>query len=364
MKKIDYYILREFSITFIFVSLFFTLISLIVDIFENLNKFIDNDVSSTILIEYYLAAIPSMISVTIPVTCLVASVFTYGMMVQKKEWLVFKSSGLSLYRLSMPILFLGLLLSIGSFFFDNTVVIKNNKIQNDLKKNYLQKNKNKRNDKSIFENIYFQKDGEQLIAIDKFNSKNQVMVNLNFMQLSDGKMNKRIDAKKGVWNNQKSKWALRNFSIREFDLNGYETVVVRSVNDSLLNLGFSPNDIMQISGSSEERSYNELKDQIVILKNNGVNTLKWEVDLNYKLAYSFISLIVIFCGIPLSVFRSNTTLAFGGGLSLATIFAYVVILKFGQSLGYAGVLSPFLGAWLSNIIFISLGLYLMLNARK
>ena len=88
MKKIDYYILREFSITFLFVSLFFTLISLIVDIFENLNKFIDNEVTSSVLVEYYIAAIPSMISVTIPVTCLVASVFTYGMMVQKKEWLV------------------------------------------------------------------------------------------------------------------------------------------------------------------------------------------------------------------------------------------------------------------------------------
>ena len=66
MKKIDYYILREFSITFLFVSLFFTLISLIVDIFENLNKFIDNEVTNAILIEYYIAAIPSMISVTIP----------------------------------------------------------------------------------------------------------------------------------------------------------------------------------------------------------------------------------------------------------------------------------------------------------
>ena len=108
----------------------------------------------------------------------------------------------------------------------------------------------------------------------------------------------------------------------------------------------------------------KLKDQIATLRSNGVNTLKWEVDLHYKLAYSFISLIVIFCGIPLSVFRSNTTLAFGGGLSLATIFAYVIILKFGQSLGYAGVLSPFLGAWLSNLIFVSIGLYLMVNARK
>ena len=104
-----------------------------------------------------MAAIPSMISVTIPVTCLVASVFTYGMMVQKKEWLVFKSSGLSLYRLSIPVLLLGLLLSIGSFFFDNTVVIKNNKIQNEIKKNYLQKNKSKRQDKSVYDNVFFQK---------------------------------------------------------------------------------------------------------------------------------------------------------------------------------------------------------------
>ena len=100
------------------------------------------------------------------------------------------------------------------------------------------------------------------------------------------------------------------------------------------------------------------------LKNNGVNTLRWEVDLNYKIAYSFISIIVIFCGIPLSVYRSNTTLAFGGGLSLATIFSYVILLKFGQSLAYGGVLSPFFGAWMSNFIFISIGFYLMLNARK
>ena len=135
-------------------------------------------------------------------------------------------------------------------------------------------------------------------------------------------------------------------------------------NDSLITLNFSPSDIINTASSSEEVSYSELKNQIQSLKNNGVNTLKWEVDLNYKIAYSFISIIVIFCGIPLSVYRSNTTLAFGGGLSLATIFSYVILLKFGQSLAYGGVLSPFFGAWMSNFVFISIGIYLMLNARK
>ena len=71
MKKIDLYILREFLTTFIIVSIFFTLISLIVDVFENLNRFIDNNVSANILIDYYMASLPSMISVTIPVTLII-----------------------------------------------------------------------------------------------------------------------------------------------------------------------------------------------------------------------------------------------------------------------------------------------------
>ena len=320
MKKIDYYILREFSTTFLIVSLFFTLISLIVDIFENLNRFIDNQVTINILISYYKASLPSMISVTIPVSCLVSSVFTYGMMIQRKEWLVFKSSGLSLYRLSFPVLLLGLILSIGSFYFDNSVVIENNKKKNEIKNTYMSKNKNKSRDKSVFENVYFQINEKDLAAVEKFNSNNNVAVNLSFIEIDNGMLLRRIDSKKAIWNETISKWNLKDYSIREFEENG--------------------------------------------LEKNGVNTLRWEVDLNYKIAYSFISIIVIFCGIPLSVYRSNTTLAFGGGLSLATIFAYVIILKFGQSLAYGGVLSPFFGAWMSNIIFISVGIYLMINARK
>lgn len=364
MKKIDYYILREFSIIFLFVSIFFVLVSFIVDIFENLNRFIDNEVTNDILIDYYIASLPEMISVTIPVTCLVASVFTYGMMVQRKEWLVFKSSGLSLYRLALPILFVGLFMSIGSFYFENNIVIKNNKIKNEIKDNHLKKNRNKAKDKSIYENVYLQKNQNYLIAVEEYNDINQTIVNLNFIELSDGKMIRRIDSKKSTWKPLEEKWKIRDYSIREFDNSGSEKMIATSKQDSLLNLNFTPEDINQTGNSSEEISYNQLKNQIITLKNNGVNTVKWEVDLHYKIAYSFISLIIIFCGIPLSVFRSNTTLAFGGGLSLATIFAYIVLLKFGQSLGYAGSLSPFLAAWFSNIIFIIIGTWLMLNARK
>ena len=203
-----------------------------------------------------------------------------------------------------------------------------------------------------------------MIALEKFNSNNNVAINLNFLEVENGMLLKRIDSKKAIWNNELNQWNLKNFSIRDFDSNGAEKNVIISKNDSLIALDFSPIDIINTASFSEEVSYSELKNQIQSLKNNGVNTQKWEVDLNYKIAYSFISIIVIFCGIPLSVYRSNTTLAFGGGLSLATIFSYVILLKFGQSLAYGGVLSPFFGAWMSNFVFIGIGIYLMLNARK
>src|SRR5210317_328234 len=131
-----------------------------------------------ILLNYYKASLPSIVSVTIPVSCLVSSVFTYGMMIQRKEWLVFKSSGLSLYRLSFPVLLLGLILSTGSFYFDNSVVIENNKKKNEIKNTYMSKNKSKSRDKSFFENVYFQINEKDLAAVEKFNSNNNVAVNL------------------------------------------------------------------------------------------------------------------------------------------------------------------------------------------
>ena len=228
----------------------------------------------------------------------------------------------------------------------------------------MSKKKNKSRDKSVFENVYFQINEKDLAAVEKFNSNNNVAVNMSFIEIDNGMLLRRIDSKKAIWNETTSQWNLKDYSIREFEENGLEKNVIISKNDSLLALKFKPGDIIQTASKSEEVSFNELKNQIISLEKNGVNALRWKVDLNYKIAYSFISIIVIFCGIPLSVYRSNTTLAFGGGLSLATIFAYVILLKFGQSLAYGGVLSPFLGAWISNIIFISVGIYLMINARK
>ena len=100
------------------------------------------------------------------------------------------------------------------------------------------------------------------------------------------------------------------------------------------------------------------------LKENGVKTLKWEVTRYLKVSFSLTNFIVVLCGIPLVVFREKNSLSFGIGMSVFVIFGYYAFIKFGQSMGFKGQLSPILSAWIGNIIFLIGGLTLLIKARK
>ena len=96
----------------------------------------------------------------------------------------------------------------------------------------MSKNKSRTNSKKVFENVYFQKNQKDLIALEKFNSNNNVAVNLNFLEVENGMLLKRIDSKKAIWNNELNQWNLKNFSIRDFDIDGLEKNVIISKNES------------------------------------------------------------------------------------------------------------------------------------
>ena len=99
------------------------------------------------------------------------------------------------------------------------------------------------------------------------------------------------------------------------------------------------------------------------LKKNGVETLKWEVTRYLKISFAFTNLIVVICGIPLVVIRERGELSFGAGASIFVIFGYYAFIKFGQSLGFKGLLSPIISAWIGNLIFFLIGIVLFWKSR-
>ena len=110
------------------------------------------------------------------------------------------------------------------------------------------------------------------------------------------------------------------------------------------------------SGKFHENWISELKD-------NGVDTVKWEVTRYIKVSFAFTNLIVILCGIPLVVLKEKNSLSFGAGSSVFVIFGYYAFIKFGQSLGFKGVIAPLLSAWIGNLVFMAAGILLFWRAK-
>ena len=142
-----------------------------------------------------------------------------------------------------------------------------------------------------------------------------------------------------------------------------EKNVIIGVTDTLIDLGFSPTEIQQQARKPDELDYYRLTERISELKGNGVDTVKWEVTRYIKVSFAFTNLIVILCGIPLVVLKEKNSLSFGAGSSVFVIFGYYAFIKFGQSLGFKGVIAPLLSAWIGNLVFMAAGILLFWRAK-
>ena len=101
-----------------------------------------------------------------------------------------------------------------------------------------------------------------------------------------------------------------------------------SKGDTILNLNFTPEDITQQSKTPDEMSFADLTIRIKELKDNGVDTTKWEVDRLFKISFAFTNLIVVLFGLPLVVMKSKGGLSFGAGMGIFVIFIYYACLLY------------------------------------
>lgn len=340
----------------------FLSIFLIVDLIENLDRFMDNKVPSKIVLEYYVYTLPYFISIGLPMAVLISTVFSLGSIVKRNEWTAMKASGISIYRIALPLVICGIILSGGSFMLDNKLVAYGNEKRFEIDRDHV-KRKSRHKLKNTLKNIFLQKNSSTHISLSKYYIKKARGHDLTIVDLGQSTIRERIDAKKINWNSDSSRWSISEYSIRQFDQNGLETNVIIGVTDTLIDLGFSPTEIQQQARKPDELDYYRLTERISELKGNGVDTVKWEVTRYIKVSFAFTNLIVILCGIPLVVLKEKNSLSFGAGASVFVIFGYYAFIKFGQSLGFKGVITPLLSAWIGNLVFLAAGILLFWRAK-
>ena len=355
MYKLDQYLVRQFLTILGFSILGFVSIFVIVDLIENLDRFIDNNVPTRVVVSYYLYTLPWFVSIGLPMSMLISTVFSLGNMVKRNEWTALKASGISIYRTAWPLLTIGMVMSLGSFVLDNKLVAYGNEKRFEIDRDYV-KRKSRHKLKNTLKDVFLQKNTSTHISLTKYSIKNETGYGLTWVDLGTSTLQKRIDAKKITWHADSLKWMLSDYSIRDFNDLGVEGSVSLSEEDTIISTQVKNNLSWQLD-------FFKLTARIKHLKNNGVDTLRWEVTRYLKISFTFTNLIVVLCGIPLVVIKEKNSLSFGAGLSVFVIFGYYAFIKFGQSMGFKGVVEPILSAWLGNIVFTIGGIILLLRAR-
>ena len=363
MKNIDKYLIRQF-LTILSISLIGILsIFMIVDVVENLDRFIDASIPVNIIVRYYLYSCPWFINIGLPMAVLISTIFTVGFLSKRNELTAMKSAGISLYRIATPLILSATLISIGSFFFEDQLVTFGNQKRYQIEKEHVVKLR-KKTYQARKRNIFFQKSNQFHIAIDRYIEKQKKALGVTIQFLENGQLSKRIDSNWMIWDDKAGLWKAHIYAIREFHPDGFEAKVYSSRGDTLLAIDFFPEDISREAISPDERNYVQLKQFIGELVDSGVDTTRWQVNLHAKISFAFTNLIVVLFSFPLVASKPKGGLAFGAGMCVFVIFGYYAFIRFGQTLGYKGIMEPFMSAWLGNLVFSIGGIGLLFYIRK
>ena len=168
----------------------------------------------------------------------------------------------------------------------------------------------------------------------------------------------RTDAKKAVWTEEG--WMFEDAVVRKFNpetVNRHHEIVMPQLKETV-------EDFSKIKEKPEDMSYWALREYIRVKRKGGEDVLKESVELNMKLSFPAINLVIILFGAPIaaSIRRSGAAAGFAGSLLIA--FLYWGFIQIAKALGYYGTLPPVLAAWINNVFFAGCGLVLLWWARR
>jgi LPS export ABC transporter permease LptF/LPS export ABC transporter permease LptG len=357
---LDDYILRDFALYFVMVLLSFLVLLLVFTLFELLGDILRTHASPLMVAEYLLNVSPYFFyNVGAPLSMLLSVLITLGLMQRTNEITAIKATGMSIYRITIPILVVALLMAAGLFFFDQLYLPAANKRQDTLRnmikgkpaQTYL--NPDRRWIFGQHSDIYY---------YQFFDSERDQFGNLNVFQFDPQtfQLTHRMYSDRAHWDGGLNRWVCMQGwerSLRGSAINNYRTFDVATFADINEPPPYFKKEVKQYS----EMNYEELRRYIHDLQQSGFEVVRLRVQLEKKIAFPFITLIMAILAIPfaLSVGRRGTVAGIAAAVGVAA--AYMVVSSLFEAMGNISQLPPVLAAWSPDLIFGFLGGYLLLK---
>lgn len=364
MKILDKYLIREFLIPFFYCLFVFIFLYIIIDLFGHLDEILRQYVSVETLFTYYISFTPVILVQTMPISALLSILYMLGNFNRHNEITAMLASGISLYRLILPFLIIGLFLSFISLAINEKIVPMANLTSMTIKEEKIENNKNKtQNKETALKDVAFYGKEDRMFYVKNFNQKENSMSDIIILEHGSGKQLKsRITAEKARF--EDGRWKFYNMVVYPIDESGQLTDGPVFYKEKIFDLPEVPGDFTHSNYQIEFMTFFELKDYIKRFKSSGYKPVKELVDLHNKIAFPLINFVIILMGIPFALRSPRGGALMYIGASVGIGFLFYGLMAVNIALGKGGLLPPVLAAWITNILFSLCGLIMLIRINK
>ena len=358
MKILTKMLIISFIQTLFISVIFFVFLIELVDLFANLWRYLNNDASVLSILKVAFLYLPKCVVYSISPALLFSVAYTLGTYYSNNELIAIFGSGISLFKFTFPLIFSGLIFSLGIFMFNEMYVIETIKAKNELSNVLLGYSPSFSNT-----NITLVSNNNIIYHSDYYNDNSKTLSGLILIiRNQDGNLTQRIDTewaefKNGVWELNRS---------RIFTLNPDTNIIEEIYQNKLIkeNINEPPSTFKRLVKDINELKKNEAKDWILSIKKAGLPIYRDAlVDYYERFSFALTPFIVIFISSSLGGRFKKNILLMSLLSSLSISVLYYVLKMILIILAKQGYLQPITGAWGAFMIAAAAGVLMYKNAR-
>jgi lipopolysaccharide export system permease protein len=357
MRRLDRYVLRSFLQAYFYCIAGFISIWFIFDISDNISTFLDERVSRTLIAQYYLAQVPQILVILLPVALLLALLFSLGRISRSNEIVSMLTAGVSLPRVVAPLLLAGLLTTAASTALNYSLAPH----AEYARKKLLEDPKSRRQQAGVLGQIFRNRTDNRTWYIQQFKPGENTFTTVHIVQ-QDAKDNITTNyiATSAVYHPETKVWELQWTKVVHYDEIG--NITNTEVFESLKLNGWSetPYRLSSANVRAEYLSVPELRDYLVFNSDfPAILLAPFETHLQYRLALPWTCLVIALIATPLGVGYSRRGILSSVAAAIILVFSMNFIMHLFLALGEGARIPVWAAAWIPNILFGVLGLILL-----
>lgn len=351
VKILDRYLTVEVLGPFFLGIVGFVLVMTVDLLFTFVDLIINKGVPLLSVVKLLIFKLPAILILTYPVATLFGVAMAIGRLAHDNEISALRTSGISFFRIAVPIIVISLIISGISYFTNEKLVPIANRESSKIIRQIVTRHPLP----DIRQNVFFKDAYNRYFYVRKMDTKDKTLQDIMVYELYSGKLPQVITAKSAKLDDLLL--TLSSGVIHKFDKKGrleYEA----TFKEMDLNLAESPITVGE-QKTAQEMDIQELKSKIESFKKGGISTKSLQTDLYMKYSVPLTCFVFALIGIPLALPGIRGARGWGMILTIVLMFTFYVFASVFRSLGRGGILTPMLAAWMPQMLFAALGVILL-----